>query len=174
MIAIINASPLIYLGKIGALSLLPKLFSSCFTTNIVKYEVLNQKDAPEYIVLIESFSDWLIVKEPTNQKLVKKLEELQIHLGEASIITLAKELQTKGEKNILIIDDLTAREIACTLEIKASGTLGIIIKAMRSNFISKIECKNFLRILIENTSFRISTTIYSKVLKEIDEFQPLG
>jgi predicted nucleic acid-binding protein len=57
MIAIINASPLIYLGKIGALSLLPKLFSSCFTTNIVKYEVLNQKDAPEYIVLIESFSD---------------------------------------------------------------------------------------------------------------------
>jgi len=27
MIAIINASPLIYLGKIGAITLLPKLFS---------------------------------------------------------------------------------------------------------------------------------------------------
>jgi len=172
MIAIINASPLIYLGKIGALSLLPKLFSSCFTTNIVKYEVLNQEDAPEHTILEESFANWLIVKEPTNQKLVKKLEALQFHLGEASIITLAKELQDKGEKDILIIDDLTAREIARTLEIKVSGTLGIIVKAMRSSFITKIECKNYLRNLIENTSFRISATIYSKVLNEIDEFKP--
>ena len=172
MIAIINASPLIYLGKIGALSLLPKLFSSCYTTNIVKYEVLNQKDAPEHTILEESFATWLMVKEPTNQKLVKKLELLQIHLGEASIITLAKELQDKGEKNILIIDDLTAREIARTLEIKVSGTLGVILKTLHSNFITKMECKNFFRNLIENTSFRISATIYSKFLREIDEFQP--
>lgn len=172
MIAIINASPLIYLGKIGALSLLPKLFSRCFTTILVKNEVLSQKKAIEYILLQESFSDWLTIKEPINQTFIKKLEELQIHPGEASIIALAKELHDSGEKNILIIDDLTAREIARTLELKVTGTLGVILKALLLNLIGKVESKSFLNTLIENTSFRISAVLYSKILKEIDDYKP--
>jgi predicted nucleic acid-binding protein len=171
MIAIINASPLIYLGQIGALLLLPKLFSQCYTTSLVKNEVLSQKNAPEYSILEESFSDWLIVKESSNQELVKRLEELQIHPGEASIIALAKELYDKAEKNILIIDDLAAREIARTLGLKITGTLGIILKTLHLSFITKKECKNYIRILIENTTFRITATLYSKILEEIDKFQ---
>jgi predicted nucleic acid-binding protein len=170
MIAIINASPLIYLAQIGALKLLPKLFSKCYTTSIVKDEILNQKDAIEYTILEESFSDWLSVKESSDQKLLKRLEELQIHRGEASIITLAKELHDKEKENILIIDDLAAREIARTLGLKITGTLGIILKALRLSFITKIECKNYIQFLVENTTFRITTTLYSKILKEIDDF----
>ena len=174
MIAIINASPLIYLGQIGALILLPKLFTQCYTTNLVKNEVLSQKNAPEYTILEESFSEWLTIKEPSNQKLMKKLEELQIHPGEASIIALGKELQDKAEENILIIDDFTAREIARTLGLKITGTLGIIIKALQLSFITKKECKHFIRNLIENTTFRISATLYSKILEEIDDFHSSG
>ncbi len=99
------------------------------------------------------------------------MEEPQIHRGEASIIALAKELQYKGEKDILIIDDLTAREIAHTLGLKITGTLGIILKSMHFLFITKKECKNFIHILIENTIFRISAKLYSRILKEIDDFQ---
>jgi len=171
MIAIINASPLIYLGKIGALPLLPKLFSNCYTTSIVKKEVLNQKTAPEYSILERSFSEWLIIKEPTNQKFIEKLEKLQIHPGEATILALGKEIKEKTEEHVLIIDDLIAREIARTLELKTTGTLGILLRALRLSFISKKECKNFLQFLIERTSFRISALIFSKILKEIDEFQ---
>ena len=171
MIAIINASPLIYLGKIGALKFIPKLFSQCYTTNLIKNEILSEKSAPEHTVLKESFSDWLIIKEPTNQKLKKKLEGLQIHPGEASIIALGKDFQDKVEENILIIDDLSAREIARTLDLKITGTVGIILKAMRLNIINKNECKNLLRILIESTSFRISAPLYSKILRKIDDFQ---
>ena len=171
MIAIINASPLIYLGKIGALKFIPKLFSQCYTTSLIKNEVLSEKSAPEHTILEESFLNWLNIKEPKNQKLIKKLTELHIHSGEASIIALGKELQDKAKENVLIIDDLSAREIARTLDLKITGTVGIILKAMRLNFINKNECKNFLRILIENTSFRISATLYSKVLREIDDFQ---
>ena len=81
MIAIINASPLIYLGQIGALNFLPKLFSRCYTTSLVKNEVLGQKKVPEHLILKESFSDWLILKEPSDQRLMKRLEDLQIHPG---------------------------------------------------------------------------------------------
>ena len=172
MIAIINASPLIYLGQIGALNFLPKLFSQCYTTSLVKNEVLSQKEAPEYPILVESFSVWLNVNDPSNQKLIKRLEDLQIHSGEASIIALGKELQDKGVENILIIDDFIAREIARTLELKITGTLGIILKSLYQSLITKDKCKNYIQNLIENTSFRISTSLYSKLLKEIENFQP--
>ncbi len=171
MIAIINASPIIYLGKIGAITLLPKLFSRCYTTTIVKKEVLGDEKVPEFLILEEYFSDWLTVKNPSYKQLIKRLEDLQIHSGEASIIALGKEMQEKAEEKIIIIDDLTAREIARTLELKITGTLGIILKALHQRLIMKKECKYFLQFLIENTTFKISTTMFSKILKEIDEFE---
>ena len=171
MIAIINASPIIYLGKIGAITLLPKLFSRCYTTTIVKKEVLRDENVPEFLILEECFSDWLTIKDPSYRQLIKRLEDLQIHSGEASIIALGKEMQEKAEENIIIIDDLTVREIARTLELKITGTLGIILKVLHQRLIIKKECKYFLQFLIENTTFRISTTMFSKILKEIDEFE---
>ncbi len=171
MIGIINASPLIYLGKIGALSLLPKLFNECYTTLIVKKEVLSNDNAPEFTVLKESFSNWLSLKEPTNQQLVNRLKELNIHTGEASIIALAKELQDNSDEIVIIIDDLAAREIARTLDLKVTGTIGILIKSLNSKFITGEKCKNFLHILVENTTFRISSALFSKILKEIEKIQ---
>jgi predicted nucleic acid-binding protein len=94
---------------------------------------------------------------------------MQLHLGEASIIALAKELYDQGNENILIIDDLTARQIARTLNLKVTGTLGIIIKALRINLINKNESKEFVRILVEETSFRISVKLYIDIIKEIDK-----
>lgn len=168
MIAIINASPLIYLGKIGAITLLPKLFSTCYTTTTVKKEVLGYETVPEFLILEDCFSDWLTVKNPSSKQLIKRLEDLQIHSGEASIIALGKEMQDKTEEIVVIIDDLTAREIARTLELKITGTLGIILKALHQRLITKKECKYFLQFLIENTTYRISTNIFSKILKEIE------
>ena len=171
MIGIINSSPLIYLGKIGALPFLPKLFTKCYTTLIVKEEVLSDEKAPEFSVLKESFSSWLSLKEPTNQQLVDRLKRLNIHIGEASVIALAKELQDNSDEIVMIIDDLAAREIARTLDLQVTGTIGILIKSLNLKFITKEKCKNFLRILVENTSFRISSALFSKILKEIEKIQ---
>ncbi len=46
MIAVINASPLIYLSKLGIIEVLPKLFTRIITTRTVKQEVLQEKTAP--------------------------------------------------------------------------------------------------------------------------------
>lgn len=168
MIALINASPLIYLGKIGAINLLPQLFSKCITTKQVRLEVLKQKDAPEYIILEESFTKWLTIEELSNKNIINKLEQLFLHSGEASIIALAKALQEKGKSKILVIDDLAAREIARTLDLKITGSLGIILKALKTGLIDKAKSKKLLKSLVNETSFRISTTLYIKILEEID------
>ncbi|MGV9203860.1 MAG: hypothetical protein ACOC44_07530, partial [Promethearchaeia archaeon] len=151
-IALINASPLIYLGKIGALQFLPKLFSRCITTVTVKNEVLAEKTATEYVVLQKSFSEWLEIKNPPNKNLIKKLEQLQIHHGEASVIALGKDLQKKKQNNIVLIDDLTAREIARTLDLEVTSTVGVILKALRSGLINKTTSVRFLNILVEKTT----------------------
>ena len=169
MIGIINASPLIYLGKIGALHLLPKLFTECYTTLIVKNEVLSYDNASEFSVLKESFSNWLSLKEPTNHQLVDRLKDLNIHAGEASVIGLAKELQDNSNEIVMIIDDLAAREIARTLDLKVTGTIGVLIKSLDLKVITVEKCKNFLHVLVENTTFRISSALFSKILKEIEK-----
>jgi len=169
MIGIINASPLIYLSKIGALSLIQKLFTECYTTLIIKNEVLSDDNVAEFSVLKDSFSSWLLLKEPINRQLVERLEELHIHTGEASVLALAKELQDNTGESVIIIDDLAAREIARTLGLKVTGTIGILIKATRIKFINIEKCKNFLDNLVENTTFRISSALYSKILKEIEK-----
>ena len=170
MIAIINASPLIYLGKLGALYVLPKLYSKCFTTSKVKDEVLYKKNVPEYPILDESFSDWLNIKQPKDQSFQRRLEEMQIHPGEASIIALGKELEKNQKESIIIIDDFAAREIARTLGLNITGTIGVIFKSMESTIITKDKCKEFIQNLVENTDFRISAKFYSKIIKQINSF----
>jgi len=69
----------------------------------------------------------------------------------------------------VIIDDLEAREIARTLDLKVTGTVGILIRSLILKFITVKKCKNFLHMLVENTTFRISSALFSKILKEIEK-----
>ncbi len=172
MIGIVNASPLIYLAKIGGINLLPKLYSEVWTTYNVKKEVLRKPTAPESLNLQDSFDSWLNIKKYTNKKLFTKLLKMNIHAGECSIIVLALEYKETSEKNdnIVILDDLASREIAHSLNLKITGTLGVLLKAVKANFISKPQCKQYLKKLIRNTTFWISATLYDKLLDELDRF----
>jgi len=170
MIAVSNASPLIYLSKIGAISLLSKIFRETFTSTIVKDEVLEKKDVPEYLVLVECFSTWLKVKNPRNESLIKNISTLGIHLGEATVIALAKEIKINEKETIIILDDLAARDMAKTFGMTITGTVGVLLKALDMNLINKNECKHFLYELIQYTTFRIGAEVYSKLIKKIDEY----
>jgi len=171
MIGIINASPLIYLGKIGALYLVPKLFTKCYTTSLVRNEVLGEENTPEFSILDASFSDWLSLMEPTNKQLIKRLEQFGIHNGEATVIALAKELQDKKGESVVIIDDLAARGIARTLDLKVTGTLGILLRALKLDYIDLGKSRDYIHDLLENTAFRISSSLYSRILKEIEKIE---
>ena len=168
MIAVINSSPLIYLGKLGVVDLLPRLFSQVLTNETVREEV-PVRTAPEYLVLNECFSSWLEVKTPSDEDLVLSLKEMSIHLGEAKTIALARELMQRDDDVVAIIDDLAARDIATTLNIPITGTVGVILLGAKKNLITPMKAKRTIKRLIEDTKFRISTDLYSKIISEIDE-----
>lgn len=167
MIAVINASPLIYLSKIGALALLPKLFTRITTTTLVRKEVLLVENAPEHQVLKEAFNTWLETS-IIEGEIIDELVKLQIHRGEAEVIALGKELLTREKNTVVIIDDLLAREIAISLGLKVTGTIGILLKALKEKIITNRECKKKLEQLITTTTFRLSAKLYAKILREIN------
>jgi predicted nucleic acid-binding protein len=79
-------------------------------------------------------------------------------LGEASAIALAKET----EDALLLLDDLKARKLAGKLNLKITGTLGVINKAKQRGIISKV--KPLIDKLL-NTDFRISENIIAEILR---------
>lgn len=87
---------------------------------------------------------------------------MQIDLGEASAIALAKEM----ESPLLLLDDLKARKLAAKLNLKFTGTLGVKHKAKQIGAIEKV--KPLLDKILA-TNFRISANIIQELLKKNKE-----
>jgi len=171
LIAIINASPLIYLGKVGSIQLLPQLFSEVWTCSAVKEEVLRQEQAPEIPILKQAFNSWLRISEPQNPTLLTNLSNLQLHPGEAAIIAMALELIHKREL-IVIMDDSSAREIARTLNLPLTGTIGVLLKGVKSTLLSVTQFQRKLHQLLTKTEFRLSIHLYLKTIEQLRTIAP--
>lgn len=87
---------------------------------------------------------------------------MNLDAGKASAIALAMNI----DKSILIIDDLKGRKIAEKMNIRYSGTLGLIVQAKREGVIETV--KPILK-KIEKTDFRIDRKLLLTVLREAGE-----
>jgi len=144
-IVISDTSSLILFDKIGELELLAKVYDIILTTPQIASEY--GKNLPEWIHIVD-------VKDKKYQCFL----ETQVDWGEASAIALAKEV----DNSILLLDDLKARKLASKLNMKFTGTLGVIHKAKQLGFINRI--KPLIDKLLE-TNFRISNQVVSELLK---------
>ena len=148
-IVITDTSCLILLDKLNALYLLPQLYQSVFTTPQVAQEF--RKVLP----------DWLIVIE------VKSPEQIAIHqqhvdLGEASAIALAQQIPNA----MLIIDDLKGRRLAKQLNLKVTGTIGVLIAARQQKKITTL--RPFFE-LVRQTDFRIDPKLLDRVMDDFKD-----
>ena len=167
LIATVNSSPLIYLGKLGLLSLLQQLFDKVLTVDSVREEVLNPS-ASEYAVLHSAFSDWLIVSEIPKSPLLTRLGDMGLHQGEADAILLAYHTKEQKSDSVIVIDDLAARDVARTLGLKVTGTIGIILRATKNGLLTRNESRTKIRSLVEETSFRMAAALYSRVVSDLE------
>ncbi len=148
-IIITDTSCFSLLRKLGALELLPSLFAKVITTPEI---------AAEYKFPLPAWVEVKAVKDET-----RKQQYLEyIDLGEASAIALASEI----EHNYLILDDGDARRFAENLGLKVIGTIGLLIIAKNNGVITSL--KHYFD-LIQQTNFRISSSILERVLREAGE-----
>jgi len=140
-----NTSCLIVLDNIGMLDVLKELYGKVFITEEVSKEF--GKTVP----------DWIEVRKVSDNKYLKLMKNF-VDLGEASTIALAVET----DDIVIILDDLKARKLAQKLNLKITGTIGVLVKARKRNIITSTqEVLNRLR----NEGFRISNEIEKEFLK---------
>ena len=144
-----DASCLIVLSKINAISLLDVVFASVTTTPQVAEEVGFE------------LPSWIQISSP---KTMSTLDEMpsSIDVGEASAIALALELAN----STLIIDDLSARNYAKRLGIDVTGTIGVLVRAKIDGHVTSI--RPFIESL-RKTNFRFSETVEKTAFILADE-----
>ena len=144
-LVISDSSSLILFDQMGKFELLLKVYDVIFTTRQVAFEfggplpeliqIKKAKDK-EYLAFLEMQFDWDV----------------------ASAIALAKEV----DNSILLLDDLKARKLAAQLNLKFTGTLGVLHTARQLGYVDKIE-PLIDKLLKEN--FRIPENIVLELLK---------
>ena len=167
-----DASPLIYLARLGKFHLLRDVFGRVQVPPEVKVEAVDRGKAEGYsdaYVIEEAIAEgWLVVGALTDESM-KKSEALAsmagIEVGEAQVIVLAKQ---KGEGEVLI-DQSDAREAARHFTLRPKGTVFIIFRAVKKGLMSKDDAKDMLDRLVE-ANFYSSVKIYRDALKAIEEF----
>jgi len=145
---ITDASCLILLDNIQALHILQSVYNHILTTPEVAAEF--KKSLPE----------WIQVMPVKNSQLIDTYS-LQVDLGEASAIALAQELPDA----LLIVDDFKGRRLASQLNIKFTGTLGVLIAAKQQNKIPSL--RPYFE-LIKSTNFRIDPLLLERILKDLE------
>jgi len=137
---------LILFDKIGKLDILKELFKTIYITTKIAEEF--KKKTP----------DWISIKDPTILSNVDTYSKI-VDDGEASAIALSKET----ENSMMILDDLKARQLADALELKYTGSIGILILAKRKGLIEDVD---FLILKIQETNFRLTNPIIEKLREE--------
>jgi predicted nucleic acid-binding protein len=148
-IIISDTSCLILLFKIGELDLLKSLSENVYITTIIQAEFT--KPLPE----------WIKIKSPSD-KHYQQILEMDLDSGEASAIALSLET----ENSILVIDDLKGRKIAAKLNIRYSGTFGLILKAKQAGILTTITP---ILNKIKATDFRFSEKLFETIIREAGE-----
>jgi len=155
-----NATPLIYLAKVGKLELLKSVFKEVLIPEEVKIEVvdkgkkLGQNDA--YVVEKAIKDGWIKVLK------AKKVEiPLKLDSGEVAVLSLAKELNIQE----ILVDEIPARTAARLLDLKPRGTVYALLNALKKR---EIDLDGFLEILnqmIEH-GFRLKEEVYIEAVRE--------
>jgi len=139
MRAVSNATPLIYLAKVGHLDLLRKTYRDIFIcTDVWRetiYPILSARPVPRDIpsILKARADDWLKVKDIEGVEAATIRDELLaqgLGTGESNSIALAKELNT-----LLLANDEAAIEAARGYNIETRWVTEILHDAMRANYI---------------------------------------
>jgi hypothetical protein len=129
---VVDASPLIFLAKLGHLALLRQMADVVYVPQAVLMEVRAQPDVA-WAIIETSTQTWLEVRAVENRYAVELLLDF-LDLGESEVITLAKSLRADR----VILDDLDARRFARRTGLSIVGTLGILLAAKLQGELSAI------------------------------------
>ena len=151
-----DASPLIFIGRLGLLDVLSELLGPVLVPNAVFAEATAIPGRPGALSVLKARdSGHLTVAALEDASVALALSEL-VDAGEAEAIALA--LERKVER--ILMDDLAGRRLAKQVGLQPVGTLGFLVQARRTERIADLPgCLDVL----ETAGFRMTAELRTRV-----------
>ena len=153
-----DTGPILHLKGINQLNLF-KICSKVFISPSLKEELLKYK--------IEKLPWNFELKEINKDQVGIIAEKYSLDIGESSAIWLCKSLKVP----LLLIDDLEGRETAISLEIKPTGTIGIIARCFREKIINKEAAIKSITDLYKTSSLFITRKLVEEAIRSVRDFE---
>ena len=157
---VVDASPLIFLAKLGRLKLLQEGANTVCVPQAVLDEICVKPDQATQIIEQASQS-WLSVCQIRERNAVEILLA-DLDLGEAQVIVLAKEICADR----VVMDDLDARRFARRIGLDLIGTMGLLLAARLRGEISTVRTEIER---LESFGFRVSPSLVKAILEQAGE-----
>ena len=127
---VVNASPLIFLSRIGRLDLLEKLAASVLVPDAVIREVSagGAKDSAA-----KSAVEWAAAWRVADRPVPTSVASWDLGEGETQVVA-----HCLADQRVAVLDDLTARRAASAHGMDLIGTLGVVLRAKRHGLISEL------------------------------------
>jgi predicted nucleic acid-binding protein len=155
-----NATPLIYLAKIGRIDLLRKVFGEVFVPEEVRIEVVDKGkqlgEGDAYVVEKAIKDGWLKVLSVEALEIPIKLE-----LGEIAVLSLSRR---QGLREVLV-DEISARTAARLMGLIPRGTIYVLLKALEIREVNLSEFLDALSDLVKH-GFRLKEEVYLEAVRE--------
>lgn len=165
---VFNATPLVYLTKVGLSRIFEGLKGEKLTSPSVKREVVDEgkrRGFADAIILDRLFLKGVFkVIEPRDKGFLETLlQTRRLHTADAEVLTIAKE-----HGGIAIIDDDVARKMAKIYGISYAGTPYILVKAVFEEIITKEKAKQAVNEMVF-AGWRCSIETYAKIMEAIEK-----
>lgn len=161
-VVIADAGPIIHLDELGCLELLAD-FGEVIIPETVWLEV--EKHRPS---ALSAAGDWLVKQALINHStVVNALTPLySLHAGEQEALHLCAEFG----KCLLLTDDTAARLAAKSLNIAAHGTLGVLIRTIRRQTLTKSEVLSLLNAIPNQTTLHVRPALLKEVIADVEAY----
>ncbi len=165
---VFDATPLIYLTKVGLSKLFEELEEDKLTSPLVKREIVDEgkkRGIPDAVILDKLFANGVFkILEPADKKFLNRLLETHgLHSADAQVLVLAKE-----NEGIAIVDDEVARKTARIYDIDYAGSSYVLMRAVCEDLISKSKAKQTVNDMV-SLGWRVNVESYIKILEALEK-----
>ena len=157
-----DAGPLIHLDELGCLDLLAD-FQEALVPEEVWQEVLQHRPS----ALHRRSVPLKRIDHPSepNERLARVIRLFDLQRGEAEALSMLEELPG----GMLLTDDLAARHAAQHLGLPVSGTLGLLLRALRRNLRTRQQVIKLLRVVHRKSSLFVDQGLLNSIIEQVQE-----
>jgi predicted nucleic acid-binding protein len=159
-----NSGPIMALAKLGLLDLLHHLYGQVYIPSAVYTEVAirgSERGYPDvYTIRTAVQHGFLVAVNIEDNELPNEISSLPLDAGEKQSLHLA----IRDRADLILLDDLKAREEARSRGLTVKGTLGIVIQAYRAGRLHLDEVETLMQAIITRDDIWIAEELCRRVL----------